>query len=174
MDRRGRPWKVVFAHRHWNIVLDTYTVSTGKSTTTYTRIRALFEPNLPFRFAFIRETFLTRVGKFLGMKDVETANPLLDRDYLVRTDNESMVRALVSGSHIAELLVQQPSGTLEIVKFRGRRSPRPERAAELRWRTGSVIRDPYRLEQLVALFRETLDRLERIGGATDSRIDYPL
>jgi hypothetical protein len=165
---------VVFAHRHWKIVLDTYTVSTGNSSTTYTRVRALFEPNLPFRFAFIRENVFTRIGKFFGMKDVETGNPLLDRDYLVRTDNESMVRALVSRSRLPDLLAQQPSGKLEIAKFRGKKKPRPERAAELRWQTGSVIRDPLRLQQLVTVFRETLDGLERIGAATESTIDYAL
>ena len=111
--------QVRFDHRAWTIILDQYTVSTGKSSTTYTRMRTLLEPCLEFRFAMYRENFMTRAGKLLGMRDVETANPLLDRDYLIRTNDEKMIRSLVASSRIPELMAQQPTGKFELVKFRG-------------------------------------------------------
>jgi hypothetical protein len=172
----GKRWlkKVRFDHHVWTVVLDQYTVSTGKSSATYTRLRALYEPGQPFRFKMYRENVLARIGKFLGMQDVQTGDPLLDRDYIVRTDNESMIRSLVAGSRIGELLVGQRTGKLETASFRGRRKPRPERAAELRWQTGGVVKDPERLRQLVELFRETLDRMAKIGAAREVRVPYEL
>jgi hypothetical protein len=174
VEGRRKLKQVRFPHEVWTIVLDEYVVSTGKSTHTYTRLRALFEPHLEFRFALFRENIFGRIGKLFGMQDAHTGDVLLDRDYIVRTDNESMMRSLVAGSRIGAALVAQKSGRFEIAKFRGRRKPRPERAAELRWVAGGVIKDADRLRQLVALFRETLDRLAQIGAARATRVDYQL
>jgi hypothetical protein len=174
VEGRRKLKQVRFPHRAWLIVLDQYTVSTGKSTHVYTRLRALFEPHLEFRFAIFRENFFARVAKFFGMQDVHTGDVLLDRDYVVRTDNESMMRSLVAGSRIGSLLIAQKSGKLEIAKFRGRKKPRPERAAELRWVAGGVIKDADRLRLAVDLLRATLDRMREIGAAREGGIDYEL
>jgi hypothetical protein len=166
--------QVRFPHRAWTVILDQYTVSTGKSSTTYTRMRVIVPARRDFRFGLRRENFMTRIGKFFGMRDVETANPLLDRDYLVRTNDEAMIRSLIASSRIPELLTQQPSGTLELAKFRGRWRNRPENVSELRWVTASVLTDPYRLTLLVQVFRETLDRLSRIGAIEETAANYDL
>lgn len=166
--------QVRFPHRTWTIVLDQYTVSTGKSSATYTRVRALVHQTVDFRFGFYRENIMTRVGKFFGMRDVETANPLLDRDYLVRTNDPALIRSLVGSSRIPELLAQQPSGKLELARFRGRIGNRPVGVAELRWHTQAIITDARQLTLLVQTFRETLDRLVRIRAAREASVDYDL
>ena len=166
--------QVRFAHRSWTIVLDQYTVSTGKSSTTYTRLRALAHQSRDFRFGLYRENVMTRVGKFFGMRDVETGNPLLDRDYLVRTTDAALMRSLVASSRLAELLAQQPSGKLELAKFRGRMWNRPTDVAELRWHTQAVISDARLLALLVQTFRETLDRLARVQATREAPVDYEL
>lgn len=169
---KGSLAQVRFPHRLWPIVLDQYAVSTGETTTTYTRLRTLLNERSEFRFAFYRESFMTRVGKFFGMRDVETGNPLLDRDYLVRTNDEAMIRALVMSSRIPELLVHQTSGKLELKKFRGRWRNRPENVAELSWHTVGVIQDARTLALLVQTLRETLDRLSSIGAAHETAVEY--
>jgi hypothetical protein len=137
-------------------------------------MRVIVPSRRDFRFGLHRENFMTRLGKFFGMRDVETANPLLDRDYLVRTNDEAMIRSLIASSRIPELLAQQPSGTLELAKFRGRWRNRPENVSELRWVTPSVLTDPHRLTLLVQVFRETLDRLSRIGAIEETAVNYEL
>ncbi len=62
--------KVVARIRGWTITLDTYAVSTGKSTVTYTRIRAPYVSKDGFRFKIYRAGFFSRIGKLLGMQDI--------------------------------------------------------------------------------------------------------
>ncbi len=47
--------KIEAAHGSWTIVLDTYTVSTGKSSVTYTRMRAPYSTPDGFHFTVYRE-----------------------------------------------------------------------------------------------------------------------
>lgn len=63
--------KVVLAHKQWEITLDTYTVSTGKSSTTYTRIRAPYVNQDGFRFNIYRKSVFSWLGKLLGVQDIE-------------------------------------------------------------------------------------------------------
>lgn len=173
VERKDSLKQVHFPHHNWDIVLDQYTVSTGNSSQTYTRLRSLVNARADFRFGLYRENFIVRVGKLLGLRDVTTGNPLLDRDYLVRTNDEDRIRRLVIGSHLPELLAQQPGGKLELVRFRGSWRNRPENVSELRWLSTGVLRDPRRIELLVALFRETLDRLAAIGAIDTSQVAFP-
>ena len=62
---------LVYEHGEWTIVLDTYTVSTGKSSTTFTRMRAPFVNRDGRYFKIYREGFFSGMGRFFGMQDVE-------------------------------------------------------------------------------------------------------
>ncbi|HKG21047.1 MAG TPA: DUF3137 domain-containing protein, partial [Blastocatellia bacterium] len=59
----------------WDITLDTYTVSTGKSTVTFTRMRAPFVNRDGFSFTIYRKSIFSGLGKLLGMQDVEVGGP---------------------------------------------------------------------------------------------------
>ena len=63
---------LVYKHGEWQILLDTYTVttSTGKTTssTTYTRMRAPYVNKDGLYFKIYREGFFSSVGKFFGMQ----------------------------------------------------------------------------------------------------------
>ncbi|HEU4754425.1 MAG TPA: DUF3137 domain-containing protein, partial [Armatimonadota bacterium] len=53
----------------WIVTLDTYTVSNGKTSTTYTRLRAPFVNQDGFRFTLYRAGLFTELGKMFGMQD---------------------------------------------------------------------------------------------------------
>lgn len=54
--------KVVARHKQWTLTLDTYAVRHGKSSTTYTRMRAPFVNPDGFRFTVYRKSLFTGSG----------------------------------------------------------------------------------------------------------------
>ncbi|MFE3845895.1 DUF3137 domain-containing protein, partial [Thermoplasmatota archaeon] len=61
--------RIEYKHKYWTIYLDTYTVSTGKSTITYTRMRAPFINTKKIYFKIYRKGIASNIGKVLGMQD---------------------------------------------------------------------------------------------------------
>src|SRR5688500_11797581 len=70
--------KVHAAHAEWTVTLDTYTVSTGKTTIVYTRMRAPYVNPNSFRFTIYRKGFFSGIGKFFGMQDIEIGDQQFD------------------------------------------------------------------------------------------------
>jgi len=87
----GGLWKgnKVQAHvKPWTITLDTYTVSTGKSSVTYTRMRAPYVNPEGFRFTIYRKSIFSDLGKFLGMQDIEVSDPDFDEAFIIKGGTE--------------------------------------------------------------------------------------
>ena len=69
--------KVQITHGEWTVTLDTFAVSTGKTTVVYTRMRAPYVNPDGFRFTVYRRGFFADLGKRFGMQDVEVGNPVV-------------------------------------------------------------------------------------------------
>jgi hypothetical protein len=80
--------KVVAKIKEWTITLDTYTVSTGKSHVTYTRMRAPYVNADGFRFKIYRKNVFSGIGKYLGMQDLEVGYPEFDNDFIIKGNDE--------------------------------------------------------------------------------------
>src|SRR5436305_1854891 len=120
---KGGFWKdqsKVRAHvMNWTITLDTYTVSTGNSSVTYTRMRAPYVNKDGFRFTIYRKSLLSDLWKLFGMQDIEVGGPKFnyleplfgvtsyidkedidcgypnfDRDFIIKGNNEKKVREI--------------------------------------------------------------------------------
>ena len=76
--------KVEVEHGEWNITLDTYTVSNGKSSTTYTRLRAPYVNKDGFHFTIYRKSVFSGMGKMFGMQDVEVGHKQFDDDFIIK------------------------------------------------------------------------------------------
>src|SRR3954453_9863631 len=74
--------KVKATHGEWTVTLDTYTVSTGKATIVYTRIRAPYVSSDGFRFTIYRRGFFSDIAKKFGMQDVDIGHEEFDRDFI--------------------------------------------------------------------------------------------
>lgn len=166
----GGFWKgnrVQGAHGPWTITLDTYTVSTGKTSTTYTRMRAPFVDSEGFRFTVYRKGIFSEIGKWLGMQDIETGDTDFDQNFILKSNQEAKLRELVGSSKIRELIDQQPEIYFAIKDDEGFFSSRfPEGVDELYFQVVGVIKDVERLKLLYDLFSETLDQLCSIGAAS--------
>jgi hypothetical protein len=90
------------------IVTDTYVVSTGKSSTTYSRISATFAlgrgPELHIR----REGALHSIGKVLGMQDLQVGDPGFDETFMIKAPSAAAVLRLLPRDERLALIHQLP------------------------------------------------------------------
>ncbi|GMR13707.1 MAG: hypothetical protein BMS9Abin29_1920 [Gemmatimonadota bacterium] len=159
--------KAVFQHLAWTIVLDTYTVNTGQTSVTYTRIRAPFTGSDDFKLTVARRNWLSRFGIVLRARTIRVGSRAFDDKYVTRTNNEARARSLLNSSEVRALIMEQPSLRLEIRRPSwSRRRKLSEGARDVIARTTGVVTDAERLENYVLLVAHTLDQLLRIGSAT--------
>lgn len=163
--------KVQAQHGQWIVTLDTYTVSTGKSSITYTRIRAPYVNPDGFKFTIYRKGLFSDIGKWLGMQDVAVGYPRFDEDFIIKGNSEQKLRQLFANELIRDLINAQP----DIHFCVGDDTPRfwtdngfPEGVDELYFRVVGVITDINRLKILFELFSATLDELCRMGSAYEN------
>jgi hypothetical protein len=158
--------KVVARVKDWTLTLDTYTVSTGKSSATFTRMRAPFVNADGFRFTVYRHGIFSELGKKLGMQDVEVGVPDFDRDFVIKGSDEARLRALFMDAKVRELIAAQPHIRLEVVNDEGWFGAQfPEGVDELRFQIGGVLKDLAQLKLLFELFAAVLNRLCAMGSA---------
>ncbi len=157
--------KVILTHREWQITLDTYTVSTGKSHVTYTRIRAPFVNPDGFRFNIYRKGIFSGIAKLLGTQDLEIGDAYFDDEFIIQSSSQDLVYRLLSNLEIRQLIQNQPDIHLEVKDDEGWfQNKFPEGVDELYFQTMGVIKDVGRLKALFDLFAAVLDQLCRFGS----------
>lgn len=152
--------------REWIVTLDTYTVSTGKSSQIYTRIRAPYVNRDSFRFEVYRKSVFTEFGKMLGMQDVSIGDPWFDEEFVVKGNDEARLVRLFSNPKLRELIHAQSSIHLTVKDDEGWFGTTfPEGVDELQFMVHGVIKDVERLKLAFELFAVTLDELCKMGSA---------
>ena len=167
----GGFWKgdKVQAHfKNWTITLDTYTVSTGHSHQTFTRMRAPFVSHDEFRFRIYRKTAFSDLGKMIGMQDIEVGHSAqFDDDFIIQGNDDSRIRTLFANPEIRSLINEQPRIRLELRDDEGFfRKHYPEGVDALYFQVPGVIKDVEQLKKLFDLFAEVLEELNRMGTAS--------
>ena len=158
--------KVIARHGQWTITLDTYTVSNGKTSTTFTRMRAPYVNQDDFRFTIYRRGLFSDLGRLCGMQDVEVGYPEFDEEFVIKGNDESKLRSLFANARLRALLHEQPSVYLTVKDNEGWFGTRfPQGVDELHFQVGGVINNVERLKSLYELFAETLNQLCHIGSA---------
>lgn len=151
----------------WTITLDIMTRHHGQHNhVPYTRVRAPFVNPEGFRFSLHRSGFLSGLGRFLGMQDVEVGDPEFDEAFIVRGNDESKIEELFADPELRELFAHLPRFRLN-VKDRGDWfGPRyPPDVDELHLETRGVVKDVDQLKRCFAAFSALLHRLCEIGAA---------
>jgi hypothetical protein len=155
-------------HGEWMVTLDTHTVSTGKSSVTYTRMRAPYLNPDGFKFDVYRKGIFSELGKLLGMQDVTVGYRDFDEDFIIKGNDEAKLRRLFSNEKIRELISAQPDIRFCVkddeLNFWGSKGFPPD-VDELHFQVIGIIKDVDRLKQLYDLLSETLDELCRMGSA---------
>lgn len=141
--------KVVARAGHATVTLDTYSIPSGDSSTTYTRIRAPLQNRDGFQFRVFREGLVGKIDKALGMQDLEIGIPEFDDVFVVQANDETKVRALLSNAKTRELIQGEPGLHIRITKNN-----------ELHFEEKGVLSNLTRLKSLFELFFDILSRLE--------------
>jgi len=150
----------------WIVTLDTYAVSTGKSTVVFTRLRAPYVNRDGFRFTITRANIFSPIARTLGFQDVEVGEPEFDKAFVIKSNDESRVRTFLADADLRAQLSLQPKLTLSVLDDEGYFGTAfPEGVDELKFHTIGVIKDLVILHQLFELFATTLNRLCHIGSA---------
>jgi hypothetical protein len=158
--------KVVARVKEWTITLDTYTEGGEYSSTPYTRMRAPYVSRDGFQFTIHREGLLSKLGKHLGLQDVEVGYPDFDREFILKSNDEAKVRALVANPRIRQVIQSHPD-----IYFRSKTKRGGSAHAfpgELYLSVPGLIEDAERLKSFFLLFTETLSQLCDIGSAYES------
>ena len=161
-----RSSKVEVRIKEWLVTLDTYTVSTGKSSTTYTRMRAPYVNPDHFRFSIYRRSIFSNLGKALGMQDIVIGDAAFDDAFIIKGSDESKVQRLFQIAKLREMVESQPRIHLSVKDDEGWfGSEFPEGVDELYFQVVGVIKDVERLKSLYLLFALTLNSLCHLGSA---------
>jgi hypothetical protein len=158
--------RVVADFTPWQVTLDTYTVQHGKSSTTYTRLRAPYMNRDGFRFRIYRPSIFTGLGKLFGMQDIEIGDPQFDHDFVLQSSNPPRLREFLDDPQLRALIVGQPRVMFQVKDDDGVFRKRfPQGVDELYFQSVGIIRDIDRLKGLFDLFAASLHRLCEIGSA---------
>ena len=161
----------IYKHGEWQILLDTYTVTTKtsderRSTTTYTRMRAPFINKDGLYFNIYPEGLFSSIGKFFGMQDIEIGEPFFDKQFIIKGNNPEKIKLLFADDRIKELCQLQPRVHLRIKDDEGWfGTDFPEGVDELYFERVGVIKEIALLKALFELFCLVLDRLVQIDSA---------
>ena len=86
------------------VYLDTYVVSSGKSSQTYTRARARFSLRDAPSFKVSPKGVLATVGAMIGLQDVSLGHARFDDDFVVKCEDADAVREVFSTETMERLV----------------------------------------------------------------------
>jgi hypothetical protein len=156
--------RIEHTYYNWTIFLDTYTVSTGKSSITYTRMRAPFINLKDFYFKIYRRGIISNIGKALGMQDIEIGYNWFDNDFIIKGNNEVLLRRFFQNHKIRDLIEKQSKILFEIKDNEGKFGPKfKDNESELSFIVVGVIKDKDRIKNLFDLFIKVINEFESIG-----------
>lgn len=155
-----------YQYLQWEILLDTYTVRSKNSSTTYTRMRAPFINKDGFYFKIYREGIFSSIGKLFGMQDIQICDPFFDEQYIIKSNSEDKVRRLFASEKLKQLINKQPQISLEIRDDEGWFGQHfPDGTDELYFSCVGIIKDTYVLKALFDTFALTLELLVDMDSA---------
>jgi hypothetical protein len=149
----------------WEIVLDLHSTG-GEHHQTFTRLRAPFLSKEPFGMKIFPENFLTRLGKKMGMQDVQTGFKDFDEAFVVQATRKDPALQLLRDETIRQLLMNHPNITLGVKDHEGIFSKRYPKGVDVLYamRQGSV-KNLDELRSLFALFAVVLERMSQNNTA---------
>ncbi len=158
-----------YKHNEWELLLDTFTRSHGKSSSTYTRLRAPFINKDGLKFKIYREVFFSKIGKFFGMQDLEIRDARFNEGFVIQGNNKKQISRLLDHYQIKALFEMIPKSNLEIKKDEGWFGKKyPEGVDVLYFECWGILKDKETLKLLFQLFGIVLDRLVQIDSAYEN------
>ena len=164
----GAGARVQAQHGQWVVTLDTYTVSTGRSSATYTRLRAPYVNPTGFQFNVYDSVCFAWLRQAFGVQDLVVGDTAFDQKFVVQSASAPEITRLLSNPQIRAALEAQPDIHLQVKNDDGWfHADFPDGVDELYFQTYGVVKEIPRLEALFNLFASVLDEMCRMGSAYD-------
>ncbi len=109
----GRPTVSGIYQQH-RFKLDSFTRSTGKSSTTYTRLEVYLISPDPLNLTIYQEGFFSKIGKKMGMQDIQIGDEEIDQRYVIQGQPEEEVRRIITALGMRQRLIEAPELHIEI------------------------------------------------------------
>lgn len=171
LNREGwRQDKLMVEHGPWLITLDFHTHGGYRSQAAYTRFSTAFENPEGFHFKVVPQGLLERVGKLLGLQDVEMGDPAFDKTFLVKSNDEARAREVLDDALLRQFLGEEPEAFVGLVEVHGdRKKEYPDGVDEVIMEIPGKVVDTERLKRLYMTFARTLSGLCEAGGAYETK-----
>tara|TARA_Y100001935_G_C17092796_1_gene402016 strand:- start:117 stop:710 length:594 start_codon:yes stop_codon:yes gene_type:complete len=154
-------------HRESIITLDYYTVSTGNSAITYTRMRSPLTNKNSFYFNIYRENIFSSIRKKFGMEDIVIEDKFFDDKFIIQSNDKDKIKFILKDDKLKKLIHSQPRISFKIKDNKGwfsRYFPKGE--DELYFECPMVIKDEKLLKNLFEMFSRFLDLLIQIDSGS--------
>lgn len=168
-DGRFKSGGIRCKHQQWELLLDTYVVSTGQTSITYTRMRAPFINKDGLYVKLYRKSLLTGIRSFFGMHDIEIGDPYFDDEFIIKGNSADQIRLLLADPQLKTLINAQPRISLEIKDDEGFFGTTfPDGVDQLVFLAVGVMKDVEAVKGLFELFAVFLERLVQIDSAYEN------
>jgi len=167
--------KVRLEYKNREIVMDTYTVSTGQSSVTYTRVRAVFVGCAEFELKVFRTSILTKVANFFGKQSSKTGDNTFDEIFTIRSQQQDFIDSIFANDTLKEMLHGLKHVNLLTKKAKGKKDTKyVENERELQYLVTGVIKDADQLTLIFGAMINLLDAFEanEIAKSEKPQISY--
>lgn len=150
----------------WEIYLDHFARSTGKSSIPYTRIRAPFINKDNLYFKVYREGFFTGIAKYFGMQDIKLNNDEFDNQFVLKGNDVFKISWIFESSGVKKHLYNVDKILLEIKDGSGvfKASRYEEGLDELYFERTGILKDIHQLRAIFDLFGEVLEKITELDS----------
>jgi hypothetical protein len=148
----GLSLRVQGVYRGHALTLDTFTRSSGKHSTTYTRVVIRVNNTAAIRLVLHEEGLLSPVGKLLGLQDIQVGDQDLDRRFIIQGQPEDIIARLLSLGGLRDKLLQARSLNIKV------------EGQELHFEQRGVELNVDYLQYLFDLLSELVEEIEQVGG----------
>jgi len=145
------PMRVTGTYRGRPLTLDTYTRSSGKSSTTYTRIRLGVNNPSALSLAIYDENVLSKLGKALGMQDIQVGDDELDRRFTFKGQPQPVIASLLTSIGLRQKLLEARSVHVEV------------KGQEVYWQQRGAESNADYLQFLFDLLSDLAEAVDRAG-----------
>jgi len=150
----------------WEILLDHFSRRQGKSSKSYTRIRAPFTNADNLYFKLYKKGFFSGIAKYFGMQDIHIKNEEFDREYILKGNDEFKLTWIFDNTNVKKYLFEIDKIVLEIKENSGqfRSSTYEEGIDELYFERKGIIKDINELRSLFELFAVVLAKITELDS----------
>ena len=146
------PMRVAGNYRGRPLTLDTFTRHNGKNSTTYTRIQLGTNNPCALSLAIYDENVLSKLGKALGMQDIQTGDDELDRRFTIKGQPEPVIASLLTSVGLRQKLLEARSVHVEV------------KGQQVYWQQRGAESNADYLQFLFDLLSDLAEAVDRAGG----------